>query len=64
MTATRTAAPRITIEMKQRVDALMGERAGDGISPAEAASVINNDFGTRLTERHVWNLWLTGDING
>ena len=63
MTATRTAT-RITIEIKQRIDALMGERAGDGLSPTQAASVVNNDFGTRLSSRQVWNIWLTGDING
>lgn len=47
--------------IKDRVDALMGANAGDGMGPTEAAAVINNDFGSAFTPRQIMNLWIDGN---
>lgn len=55
MTATERAAAKVY------VDRVMGERAGDGVSPATASAMLAADLGIALTPRQVWNLWIDGD---
>lgn len=55
MTATQRAAA------KAYVDRVMGERAGDGVSPATASAMLATDLGIALSPRQVWNLWIDGD---
>jgi hypothetical protein len=47
--------------IKQRIDELMGKRAGDGCGPTEAAAVIADEFNFEMTPREVWNLWIGED---
>ena len=43
------------------VDGVMGQFAGDGVSPAVAAARLAEEHGIVLTPRQVWNLWIDGD---